>query len=185
MGRANSRDLLLDAAECLIGRDGPGKLTLDAVAAEAKRSKGGILYHFPTKDALIQAMVDRMLSRFLEAHKKVMSQDSVTKGKWIRAYLKATFPNKKRETIDHQRVSSALLAAITSHPSLMEPVKKSYDSWQQELEKDGIDPATAVLVRLAVDGLWMSELLGLPPLRPQIRENILAQLDKLTYGGNE
>ena len=42
-------------------KTGAGKLTLDAVAERAGLSKGGLLYNFPTKDALLQAMIQRMM----------------------------------------------------------------------------------------------------------------------------
>src|SRR5262245_31273340 len=53
------RDRLLDAAEAVVVRQGIGNLTLEAVAAEAGMSKGGLLHHFPSKDRLIEGMVVR------------------------------------------------------------------------------------------------------------------------------
>src|SRR5262245_2150654 len=53
------RDRLLDAAEAVVVRQGIANLTLDAVAAEAGLSKGGLLHHFPTKDKLVEGMVVR------------------------------------------------------------------------------------------------------------------------------
>jgi hypothetical protein len=44
-----SKDRILDAAERVVLRDGVTHLTLDAVAAETGISKGGLLYHFPSK----------------------------------------------------------------------------------------------------------------------------------------
>jgi hypothetical protein len=41
-------DRVLDAAEAVVVRQGIGNLTLEAVAAEAKISKGGLLYHSAT-----------------------------------------------------------------------------------------------------------------------------------------
>ena len=52
---------LLDAAERLVSEVGAGHLTLEAVARAAGVSKGGLLYHFPSKEALLQAMIDRHL----------------------------------------------------------------------------------------------------------------------------
>ena len=42
----DTRRRLLDAATAVVRRDGARALTLDAVAAEAGVSKGGLLYHF-------------------------------------------------------------------------------------------------------------------------------------------
>ena len=40
---------------------GSGRLTLEAVAERAGLSKGGLLYNFPNKEALLQAMIQRMI----------------------------------------------------------------------------------------------------------------------------
>ena len=55
--RESTRDRLLDAAEALLVEAGPRGLTLDAVAAAARVSKGGLLYHFRSKDALVEGLV--------------------------------------------------------------------------------------------------------------------------------
>ena len=64
MARPSKRAALLDAAVAVIRRDGARALTLDAVAAEAGVSKGGVLYHFNTKRALIDGLLARWLDDF-------------------------------------------------------------------------------------------------------------------------
>ena len=54
----------------------------------------------------------------------------------------------------------ALLAALVTEPELVAPLRRRYRDWQKGLEQDSIDPARAAVVRLAADGLWMSEMLG-------------------------
>ena len=49
----NSREQILDAYEHLLVQAGERAATLDAVAAQAKVSKGGLLYHFGSKKALL------------------------------------------------------------------------------------------------------------------------------------
>ena len=60
-GRKSSREKILDAAAELVGEIGAGRLTLEAVAERAGLSKGGLLYNFPTKEALLQGMIQRMI----------------------------------------------------------------------------------------------------------------------------
>ncbi|NDE08813.1 MAG: TetR/AcrR family transcriptional regulator, partial [Chloroflexi bacterium] len=60
----NARDSILAAAAQLISREGARRLTLDAVAAEAHLSKGGLLYHFSSKDDLIRGLVDTLVAQF-------------------------------------------------------------------------------------------------------------------------
>ena len=61
--RVSSREAILDAAEAVVLADGAAHLTLDAVAERAKVSKGGLLYHFNTKEALLEGMVERQVRR--------------------------------------------------------------------------------------------------------------------------
>jgi AcrR family transcriptional regulator len=63
MTKANStgaRERILDAAESVVIEQGVTGMTLDAVAARAKVSKGGLLYHFPSKDDVVRGLVTRV-----------------------------------------------------------------------------------------------------------------------------
>jgi len=57
----DTRKRLLGAAAAVVRRDGAKALTLDAVAAQAGVSKGGLLYHFASKRELLDAMLDGWL----------------------------------------------------------------------------------------------------------------------------
>ena len=65
--RPSSRDAILDAAFRLAGHDGGAlPITFDAVATEAGVTKGGVLYHFPTRAELVRA-VTRYVAQRVEA----------------------------------------------------------------------------------------------------------------------
>src|SRR4029450_10379480 len=53
------RDRILEAAERVVGDIGAGRMTLDVVAQAAGVSKGGLLYHFPSKESLLGALAQR------------------------------------------------------------------------------------------------------------------------------
>ena len=177
-------DLILTAAERVVMRDGVMRLTIDAVAREAKLSKGGVLYHFGTKEALIQAMLERLIQyceREIEAHQQHDSEP----GSWTRAYVRKTsaptlaypgeadFPRSKE-------VGAGLVAAATTNPRLLDPLRERFQAWQQAIESDGIEPARATVIRLAVDGLWLAELLGIWSLDGELRQQVLDELIRLT-----
>jgi AcrR family transcriptional regulator len=56
----STRDRLLDAFETLLVSAGSRSATLDAVASHAQVSKGGLLYHFHSKDELVDGMLTRL-----------------------------------------------------------------------------------------------------------------------------
>jgi AcrR family transcriptional regulator len=82
-------DLILSAAERVVMRDGVMRLTIDAVAREAKLSKGGVLYHFGTKETLIQAMLERLI-QYCEREMAAHQQHDGEPGSWTRAYVRKT-----------------------------------------------------------------------------------------------
>ena len=62
----------------------------------------------------------------------------------------------------------------------MTPCASAFQAWQQAIEHDGIDTARATVVRLAVDGLWLAELLGIWSPDGQLRTQVLHELIRLT-----
>lgn len=87
---SSARERILDAAERRLLDLGPSGLVLDAVAADAGVSKGGLLYHFPSKDKLIDGLSERMLDGFDDAQARLRADDPDPNGSWSRAYLAST-----------------------------------------------------------------------------------------------
>jgi AcrR family transcriptional regulator len=177
----NTRRNLLDAASRVVARDGVAKLTLDAVARETGMSKGTVLYHFHTKDALIEGMVESMVARAdanIAAQVRAHEGDR-TPGHWLRAFIRAT-PMPLAEGDDP---SAGLVAAIGINPALMDGARIRYAGWQARVEGDGLDPALATLLRLAADGLWACEVFGLAPPTGELRERVIARMLELATPG--
>jgi AcrR family transcriptional regulator len=167
-----TRDRLLDAASAVLLRDGAHAMTLEAVAAEAGVSKGGLLYHFPGKAPLLDALVERWNAN-LEVEVETSRDDAP--GGWVRAYLAASATLSDQE----RRTEIGLLAALAAEPERLAPVRERYERWQARVVDDGVDPADATIVRLAADGLWIAELLGIAPPEGELREAVLARLREL------
>ena len=173
----NARERILDCAERLVTRDGVAHLTLDAVAAEAGISKGGVLYHFASKDALVGAMVERLVARFDAALATETARDADPHGRFARAYRRATFPTDGAGS--DARVSAAILAAAGNDPRLLQPLRDRYTAWQQQRGNE-VDPAATLAVQLAVDGLWMWELFGFPTPAADLKARVFELLDAWT-----
>lgn len=176
----NSKSRILDCAERLIIREGVAHLTLDAVAAEAGLSKGGVLYHFPSKDALIRGMVDHLIEASDKAIADSIESDPDPRGRYTRGILAVNFPHPESEAERHNQVAAAMLAAILTNPALLEPLREVYRNITARLQDDGLDPVKAKLVQLAADGLWLSEMLGMPGPGRQCRREIIDRLYAMT-----
>lgn len=166
MGRPSRRAALLDAAITVIRRDGANKLTLDAVAAEAGASKGGVLYHFATKQALIEGLLAGWLDEFDE--RLSTSDDPLT------AYVYAS--DLRDESPQVTASEFGMLAALVGEPAVLEEVRARYERYMQRLLGAVEDPADAWLVRLAADGLWYADLLGIAAPAGDERRALLARL---------
>jgi AcrR family transcriptional regulator len=175
---AATKQRLVETANRIVQRDGAARLTLDAVAEEAGVSKGGVLYHFPSKDALIRAMLDLLLGGYDEELDETPAEprNCDTPGGWLRGYIEASIHVDK----DERDLKAALLAAAAVDPDLLDPMRERYRAWQMRAELDGIDPALATLLRLAADGLWVADLLDLAPPSDDLRARVVERMLELT-----
>jgi AcrR family transcriptional regulator len=171
MPPADTKSKLLDAAGAVIRRDGPQSLTLDAVAKEAGVSKGGLLYHFAHKQELIEALVARWLGDFGD---EIEAADP----HFVRGYVRASDP--AGAVADEV----GMLAALVADPAVLRTVRDRYAIWQDRVEREGSDPVDATVARLAADGLWLAELLGMAPPRGALRDKVLARMLELAGPGD-
>jgi AcrR family transcriptional regulator len=179
MGRAvATRQRIVEAAGEVVLRDGVAHLTLEATAAEAGLSKGGVLYHFASRDALVSGMVERMIEEF-DRDLEARTVDPGTPGAFTRAYLAATLETGPDDRGIEDRLGAALLAAAAAQPELLAPLHRAFARWQARIEDDGIDPARATALRLAADGLWLSEVFGLAAPTGELRRQLGRELGRL------
>lgn len=176
MARVSKKMQLLEAAADIVNEQGSDYLTLDAVAERAGVSKGGLIYHFKNKDALIRGLVehaDQMYRDNVDSH---VAPDDESNGRWLRAFIEATRQNR----VDNANITSGMLAAQGINRELLAPLQKTYSGWQEKIEQDEIDNVDATIIRLAVDGLWLSEIFGLDAIDDGMREKILDRLSSYT-----
>lgn len=174
MKRKTRKVEILNAASKIVSERGIFNLTLEAVAREAEVSKGGLLYHFPSKEALVEGMVEFLATNYQEKIDRLAEQDPLERGKWTRAFLNVTFnhgyPNKDW--------NAGLLAAKAVNPELLKPLHEAYQSWQSSIERDGLDPVDATVIRLATDGIWLSELFDFYQIEEEKKTAVYKRLHK-------
>ena len=166
---------IIEAAAAVVKEKGAANLTLDAVAKQAGVSKGGLLYHYPNKSALLAAMVEHLNNSFERAIEEKMAKARTS---WLEAYVAMSFDPQHSQVAE----SAGMLAAVANDLSLLEPLSERYKAWQQQLEASDIEPNLATIVRLAADGLWFTELFDISPLDDERRSQILAALIVLAKG---
>ena len=153
----NSRDVILNAAEALASKIGAARLTIDAVASRSGLSKGGVLYNFPSKDALIKGMVARLAddcdSDIAAARTRFTGHASPTLAALI-ASAPGWISNKKS-------VARALLAANAENPELLTYFREFKQKLKAQMLSETDDPAQALIAWSAIEGLLFTTALGL------------------------
>jgi AcrR family transcriptional regulator len=144
---ASSRERILDSFEDTLIRDGERAATMEAVAAAAEVSKGGLLYHFPSKEALVEALAERLLG-LVEKDREQMSGDPEGPGRYyVRTSVYEDSP------LDRALVSMARLAQ-QGHPVARRTLSRIQELWLTTLEDRLGDRTAALAVKLLGDGLY-------------------------------
>lgn len=178
MGQPSTRDVILDAAQRIAAERGAGRITLDEVAKESGLSKGGLLYHFAGKEALIQGMLERLIERtsvVREEHARELTGSH-------HATLRALLATRNREDVLDPHVAMAILAAAAEQPALLDPLRQHIAHVRELITAESGDQPLFWLLWAAADGLLFQQLLGIAPFEPEQRDAIHQQLQLLAEG---
>lgn len=172
MSPPSTRETIIDAAMAIVREQGVNKLTLDAAAKVAKLSKGGVLYHFKSKDDLIRAMVQRMIDFCDALHLEFYAQEPEGPYRWARTVVRTAFDPRGPSG---DPVGGALLAAVTVNPDLLAPIHAKFAEWIERVKSDSPNPTLAALVCMAMDGYVFERMLKLPLCDDESCERIKLQ----------
>jgi AcrR family transcriptional regulator len=168
-----SRKAALAAALSIIARDGPGRLTLDAIARESGLSKGGLMHQFRTKEAVLRALLEQQLAHFGEFTEEFRRTHAASLAHPELATQIAT----SREIIAQQySVAQAMLAALASDPKLLVEAREQDARRVDQIKAEAADPELAVLRWAAARGLALLAMLRLCPIPEAELEPLFARL---------
>lgn len=159
--REDTRSRLLDAAEAIVAERGVGALTLDAVAAAARVSKGGLLHHYKSKEALLTAIVIRMAEEMRSVFDALHAAEQPGPGRAARAGIAWAFHNPPDREARDLRIAAALLAAHAHDPALIDPIRAEHARVRGMMADDGLPLGRAMLLMTAADGLFMAKVFSL------------------------
>jgi len=170
-----SRDTILDAYARLLADEGERGATLDAAARLAGVSKGGLLYHFPSKESLAEALCDR-LEELVRADAEAMR--TAPEGA-ARYYIRTS--HYEGTPLDRALVAVARLSRA-EHPRAVEVSRWASELWLSVLVEAVGDADVARAVKLVGDGLYYEALLddGGTSADTGDIEGLLHVIDRLT-----
>lgn len=175
MSQHETTNRICEAAIRLAADKGVMAMTIENVAREADLSKGGVMYHFPTKERLIQGTVEYFGARVESSLLKKIADDPEPRFRWARAMLSLCFPDPARLTqgathaIEAGEMSAdvidrfmlSILAAAVNNPGVLGPMRDLGLRIRKRLLDDPEEGMEQLLVWLAVDGLFLWQFVGM------------------------
>lgn len=186
MSRSSKRRQIIEAARRLVARCGAAHLTFEELTAESKLSRGGIVYHFPTRERLLQAVIAFELHEWDHAAPGDDDPDVWLDEAHLIHHLSGLFG------VENPAMQVAgLLTAAASDPALLDQVRlraqRRFRHWSWD--DAGMHRFVALM---AAEGLFWRKVFGLNQLPAereirfrQIVEGLLGELFEPERDGGE
>jgi AcrR family transcriptional regulator len=168
----STRDRILDAFAQLLGEHGERAATLEAVAAAAGVSKGGLLYHFGSKDALIDGVLERLA---LLVERDVTAIRSAPAGP-VAHLIRTSMATGS--ALDAALVATSRLAQ-SSNSKARAALRAANDAWYGLVLESTGDPVLSRAIMLISDGLAYGSAFLPGSMTPETAELTSSDIDEL------
>ena len=168
-----SRKAVLQAALTIISRDGPARLTLDAIARESGMSKGGLTHQFPTKEAVLKALLEHQIEYFGDFTERYLAEAGAASAQ---PKLAAQIATLREAIAQPHSVALAILGALTQDPGLLSQTRAASGKTVDAIKTEAADPQLALVRWAAAQGLTLMTLFGLNPLTDPERDQLFDHL---------
>lgn len=196
---ANSaRESILEAAIQVASRDGLLAMTLDNVAKEANVSKGGLIYHFASKEELVRSMIAHFALQVEQALNAKVANDPHSHGRWVRALLEICLlpavdtvgsgsadSNPLLAMSGMGKFHSSLLAAVAVNPALLEPLREFGKKMRGRIQAEDPQALEQLLLWMALDGLFVWQLFGLISPDDPLCQELIQRIREKSQGRDE
>lgn len=166
---------ILQAAREVVERCGAGALTFEEISRVSGVTRGGITYHFPTKEALLQGLLDHDMEQWRVSEAALMPRD-------VRCPRQCELIGEIRchtsEDESRRRFFAGMLSAATLQPELLDGCREEQRQRfanHQWTEQD----LRAHVLRLAALGLMWDDVFQFQPMPPDVRRRFAELLERL------
>lgn len=168
-----TRKAIIEAALSVIAREGPNRLTMDAIARESGISKGGVTHQFKTKEAVLKALLEHQTAYFNKHFCDYLATMDSTQSE---AYLSAQVATMREAVGKQNPVAFAIVGALATAPDLLSLARENESTTIEKIKADAADPELAMLRWTAAMGLTLTSLFGLCPFSEDERERLFERL---------
>ncbi|MFD5225262.1 TetR/AcrR family transcriptional regulator [Microbacterium sp. NPDC058342] len=154
-----ARERVMDAYESILIDSGDRAATLDAVAAAAGVSKGGLLYHFGSKDELETGLVERLKALTEDDLERM---DAAPEGP-VAYYVRTSV--MEDDALDRALIATSRLAQGGSGAAAA-ALREVRRRWAEAVRPHVRDDTALDLVMLLSDGLYFNNSLAFDRAHP-------------------
>lgn len=169
-----ARQKVLDASREIVADRGAGCLTFDEIAAVSGVTRGGITYHFPTKQKLLQALVEDDHEQWLRLECELQPKNLEGETAELIAFIRSW----TNENLERRRFVAGMLTAVTHDPPILDSVRE-YESERLSGVQWDQSNVRLELLRLAAAGLFWADLFGCPTVPKNLRKKLVAEMESL------
>ncbi|WP_029137129.1 TetR/AcrR family transcriptional regulator [Nakamurella lactea] len=190
----DTRDRILTALRGLLASGGTDAATLENVAAAAGVSKGGLLYHFPSKQELFHGLLEQTKQAVAAELSGLTSRDDV-----VRTFLEYSAPRDEQERgfitalitgIRNEGGQVGSAAGQESGPGSGTGTGTGADdeyrvaglfadifaAWEEPIRQSVDDPVTAEIILQVGNGMYLAAVCGLPAPDPELTRQLVDRL---------
>ncbi|WES67835.1 TetR/AcrR family transcriptional regulator [Superficieibacter sp. HKU1] len=171
---AGVRKAIIEHAAQMAINHGVHTVTIQAVADAVPVTKGGVMHHFPTKKALLDALFEDLADHWEAELNRHISAHLSEIGILTRAYIEVSIPDETSAT--DKNYSFLALVAIGSDETRYYLSERFQRLLERHRHTDNfIELAT---VRYAAEGYWISQLTDLEPRSHiEVKQHLLKLVD--------
>lgn len=175
MGRQpRARAKILESARRIVQTRGAGSLTFEELVRDSGVTRGGITYHFPTKEELLRSLLESDLAQWAEAEKAQAPADCDPDTAQLIGFIRAF----TAQDDERRRFLCGMLSAATLDPTLLEPCRQEMRGHLGRVSWSDRD-LRMHLLHLAVEGLVWQELLHVFSMPEPARRRLVELMEQL------
>jgi AcrR family transcriptional regulator len=174
--RPSNRTAIIEAAHRVAERQGGADFSYETTASEAGLTKAGVLYHFPSREELVLAVVEYVAQSWEHAMLEALGRplDEATPAQRIRAYVEVAAGD------DVSRADFAIYADALCRPAHLGPWNEVFSRWFDLEGCSAEQRARLTTARFAADGLWVAKATETMPPTADEYDALVAHLLSLT-----
>jgi AcrR family transcriptional regulator len=186
-----TRAAMLRSARELIVERGIDRLSMDQLALRCEKSKGAVMYHFKTRRALLQALIEEYAEHMTERLRRneawavsnlneAERNDEEARGRALIAAYVRWFREFDADSSEWAQVGVSLLALASHDPELLEPVRAWYRRLIARAEALPFRVRSKVIFCLmAMEGLFFTRKFSLDGMTADQKEAVFAEMRAL------